>query len=306
MPQLIPEIIRGQDRKRLPQNLLLLGNVDYDVQLAKAKPNANTGTRKPGRTLSEDLIHFDPLSGAQAEIAAIERLYRRQIGAQGITILERAQAGKQVFLAEARRHRCLHAATHGFFIEDTLPPLMASGPPEKGRFGEMLLRPELAGLYPGLLSGLALAGANRSDKAGTFLEPDADDGILTAEEIGAQNLDGVELVVLSACETGLGKAAGGEGLLSLQRAFQSAGARAVVASLWSVPDEETRSLMEAFYENQWQKQMGVLRALREAQLRVLSGSPNRSVAQGDAQATLPPKRLSPQYWAAFVLSGDWR
>ena len=86
----------------------------------------------------------------------------------------------------------------------------------------MLLRPELAGLYPGLLSGLALAGANRSDKAGTFLEPDADDGILTAEEIGAQNLDGVELVVLSACETGLGKAAGGEGLLSLQRAFQSA------------------------------------------------------------------------------------
>jgi CHAT domain-containing protein/tetratricopeptide (TPR) repeat protein len=306
VPQLIPEIVRGRDRKRPPQNLLLLGNVDYDAQPAKGEPSAKTGARGPGRTLSEDLIHFDPLSGAQAEIAAIERLYRRQIGAQGITVLEQAQAGKQAFLAEARRHRCLHAATHGFFIEDNLPSLVASGPLEKGRFGEMLLRPELAGLYPGLLSGLALAGANWSDKAGTFLDPNADDGILTAEEIGAQNFDGMELVVLSACETGLGKAAGGEGLLSLQRAFQSAGARTVVASLWSVPDEETRSLMEAFYENQWQKQMGVLKALREAQLWVLSGGPSRSVARGDAQATLLPKRLSPQYWAAFVLSGDWR
>ena len=144
--------------------------------------------------------------------------------AQGITVLEQTQAGKQAFLAEARRHRWLHAATHGFFVEDQLPSPAASSPPEKDRFGEMLLRPELAGLYPGLLSGLALAGANRSDKAGTFLDPDADNGILTAEEIGAQNLDGVELVVLSACETGLGQAAGGEGLLSLQRAFQSAGA----------------------------------------------------------------------------------
>ena len=87
----------------------------------------------------------------------------------------------------------------------------------------MLGRPEAGGLHPGLLSGLALAGANRAGKPDT---PDADDGILTAEEIATQDLDGVQLVVLSACETGLGQAAGGEGLLGLQRAFQSAGARA--------------------------------------------------------------------------------
>ena len=128
MPQLIPEIIRGQDRKRLPQNLLLLGNVDYDVQLAKAKPNANTGTRKPGRTLSEDLIHFDPLSGGRPRSPPSSGSIAARSVAQGITILERAQAGKQVFLAEARRHRCLHAATHGFFIEDTLPPLIGVRP----------------------------------------------------------------------------------------------------------------------------------------------------------------------------------
>ena len=94
------------------------------------------------------------------------------------------------------------------------------------------------GHEPGLLSGLALAGANQAGRGRPA--SDADNGILTAEEIGAQNLDGVQLVMLSACETGLGKAAGGEGLLGLQRSFQSAGARAVVASLWKVPDEETQ------------------------------------------------------------------
>ena len=82
------------------------------------------------------------------------------------------------------------------------------------------------GWSPGLLSGLALAGANRGKEqmaADRASGEDVDTGILTAKEIGTLNLDGVDLVVLSACETGLGQAAGGEGLLGLQRAFQSAG-----------------------------------------------------------------------------------
>ena len=101
---------------------------------------------------------------------------------------------------------------------------------------------------------------------------DQDDGILTSEEIGTQNLDGVQLVMLSACETGLGKSAAGEGLLGLQRAFQSAGARTVVASLWSVPDDETRALMETFYTNLWQKHLTPLESLRQAQLAMLRGT----------------------------------
>jgi CHAT domain-containing protein len=108
------------------------------------------------------------------------------------------------------------------------------------------------------------------------------------------DLRGVELAVLSACETGLGVKSGGEGLLGLQRAFQIAGARGVVASLWSVPDEATRALMERFYANLWRKKMGRLEALREAQLWLLNK---------DAKGK---RRAPPSSWAAFVLSGDWR
>jgi CHAT domain-containing protein len=124
------------------------------------------------------------------------------------------------------------------------------------------------------------------------------------------NLGGADLVMLSACETGLGQTAGGEGLLGLQRAFQSAGARAVVASLWSVPDEETRALMEAFYTNLWQRKLSPLESLRRAQLDMLSRpigpGQQRGYQRLDAATSTPSGKRSPYSWAAFVLSGDWR
>ena len=114
----------------------------------------------------------------------------------------------------------------------------------------------------------------------------------------------MQLVVLSACETGLGQSAGGEGLLGLQRAFQAAGARTVVASLWKVPDAATRDLMERFYDNLWNKEMGKLESLREAQLWLLRERGARGLDL--IPSTTQPKRLPAYYWAAFVLSGDWR
>jgi CHAT domain-containing protein len=141
-----------------------------------------------------------------------------------------------------------------------------------------------------------------------------DDGILTALEVAELDLSGVELATLSACETGLGESAGGEGLLGLQRAFQVAGARSVVASLWKVPDGPTQALMERFYKNLWQEGMPRLEALREAQLWMLREGQMQGVVrrglepldrqpagEGDRPGCLPPR-----YWAAFVLSGDWR
>ncbi|HWB01231.1 MAG TPA: CHAT domain-containing protein, partial [Pirellulales bacterium] len=162
---------------------------------------------------------------------------------------------------------------------------------------------------PGLLSGLAFAGSNKPPENGH------DDGILTAMEVASLDLSQVDTVVLSACETGLGEVAGGEGLLGLQRAFEVAGAKTVVASLWKVPDRATQMLMTRFYQNLWQKKMPKLDALREAQLWMLRDVPkdqellaqaNRGV-DIDAPAEKPDSSsLSPRYWAAFVLSGDWR
>ena len=144
-------------------------------------------------------------------------------------------------------------------------------------------------LAPGLLSGLALAGANQPPEANVSRQRGSEagqeeNGILTAEEIGAMNLRGADLVVLSACETGLGEVAGGEGVLGLQRAFQAAGARTVVASLWQVSDQATRALMERFYENRWKNHLGALASLRERNCGCCargggSPSPRRPVAR---------------------------
>ena len=293
VPQMIPELVAETGRRELQKNLLLLGNVDYDAPSGKAQdgPPAGTlpahpptreysgtplgypaqepspsrppqSTRVPGAGAQPmvggaDLARFNPLPGTRGEIATIEKMYRQVgLGGAGLTLLDRSRANKAAFRAEAPRHRYLHMATHGFFVAEKQHSAAVDIPKAASRFGEMARGAATGGMNPGLLSGLALAGANRAAQAADFTDPDADDGILTAEEIGAMNLDGVQLVMLSACETGLGKAAGGEGLLGLQRAFQSAGTRTVVASLWSVPDEETRILMEEFYTNLWSRKLG--------------------------------------------------
>ncbi|HTQ37406.1 MAG TPA: tetratricopeptide repeat protein [Pirellulales bacterium] len=163
---------------------------------------------------------------------------------------------------------------------------------------------------PGLLSGIVLAGANAPPK------PDQDDGILTALEVSSLDLHGVDLAVLSACETGLGQTAGGEGTLGLQRAFQVAGAKTTISSLWSVDDAATQTLMVEFYKRLWDKDhpLGKLEALRQAQLEMLRHyDPHAAKLVGqnrgleiDAPASESGGRLSPKYWAPFVLSGDWR
>jgi CHAT domain-containing protein len=173
----------------------------------------------------------------------------------------------------------------------------------------------VTGENPGLLSGLVLAGANLPPKG------NGDDGILTASEVTELDLTGVELAILSACETGLGKTAGGEGIFGLQRAFQLAGARTVVASSWKVPDLSTKELMVRFYGNLWEKKMGKLEALREAQLWVMKegkaagldrGIDDESVVVKDTkkepikqEGSTKGEMLPPKYWAAWILSGAW-
>ena len=141
-----------------------------------------------------------------------------------------------------------------------------------------------------LRSGLVLAGANKLGEAA----PDdsaIDDGWLTAEEIAMMDLTGTDLVVLSACESGLGDVAYGEGVSGLRRAFLYAGARTLVTSLFKVPDKETSELMRDFYGG-LKAGKSKLDALRDAQLAMIK---RRREAHGAAH---------PFYWASFVLVGD--
>jgi len=136
-------------------------------------------------------------------------------------------------------------------------------------------------------------------------------------------LQNTELIVMSACDTGQGEVHSGEGLPGIQRAFQVAGVRTTVASVWKVDDTATQMLMEQFHTNLAGNRLSRLDALREAQLRLLhSGkdalreSAQRSIARGgdtrgadlviEQLDALRDDRLPPYYWAAFTLSGDWR
>jgi CHAT domain-containing protein len=143
---------------------------------------------------------------------------------------------------------------------------------------------------PLLLSGVALAGANRRAAA----QGDDEDGILTAEEVSGLDLSGVRWAVLSACNTGVGEVRAGEGVVGLRRAFQIAGARTVIMSLWSVDDEATRVWMHALYEGRLTRNLRTSDAVREASLSVLRSR------------RLAGLSTHPFYWAAFVAAGDWR
>jgi CHAT domain-containing protein len=145
-------------------------------------------------------------------------------------------------------------------------------------------------MNPLLLSGLVFAGANRQLASARG----NDTGILTAEEVVALDLQGTEWVVLSACDTGLGAITRSEGVLGLRRAFQIAGARTVIMSLWSVDDAATRAWMRGLYEARLQQQLSTADAVRAAGLRLLR------------QRRAAGQSTHPFYWAAFVAAGDWR
>jgi CHAT domain-containing protein len=185
--------------------------------------------------------------------------------------------------------RILHLATHGFFLPDQeWDPIenrrkrgTLSGGAGSGACG--ITKPVLEN--PLLRSGLALAGANTWCHGGSPPH-EAEDGILTAEDVSGLDLLETELVVLSACETGLGEVHTGEGVFGLRRAFVLAGARALVMSLWKVPDLETRELMEDFYRRILDERRPPAEALLEAQL------------------ALKKKYPDPLCWGAFIYQGD--
>jgi CHAT domain-containing protein len=180
--------------------------------------------------------------------------------------------------------RVLHIATHGYFFPDPQSEKVRS---ERVRSEEEeQMRDEKTfeiSENPMIRSGLVLAGGNHAWKTGKPLRAGREDGILTAYEISQMNLSNTELVVLSACETGLGDIQGNEGVYGLQRAFKIAGAKHLVMSLWQVPDFQTQAFMAAFYRHWLEDKMPVPEAFRATQSELRA-------QYGEAF-----------YWAGFVL-----
>ena len=178
--------------------------------------------------------------------------------------------------------RILHIATHGYFAADVKPDLTRANETFLGMQRRMVAE------NPLLRSGLFFAGAERTLNGQRKPGEVAENGILTAYEALNLDLTNTELVVLSACETGLGQIQNGEGVYGLQRAFRMAGARSVLMSLWKVDDQATQILMENFYKNWLVEGLTKHQALKKAQQTVRN----------------TPGKEAPSFWAAFVLIGE--
>ncbi len=264
--------------------LLITGGIKYGRrgELSPQASGENRGGLPP---------RWSRLSSTGREADAIAGLFEEMINddAAECTLLLGEKATEEEVKTGLSRHTHIHLATHGYFQSRGLPPeWKASGKDSVERARDSLDEAEMtiARFFPDLLSGLVFAGANAEPV------PGRDNGLLTSEEVKYLDLSGCELVVLSACETGLGRQKGGEGMMGLRRSFRQAGARTVISSLWQVRDDSTQELMERFYENLWLKKMGKLEALRKAQLWMLAR--NR---KEDGEAL-------PSTWGAFVLDGD--
>lgn len=293
-------------RRRDPGlGLLALGGPDFD-----AAPGVATATRSgvgagaadrlaayrgPLATCSDlRTMRFSPLPQSSVEVQELASLWADRVGStrgpldgEAVALVGAASTEGAV-KAGVRGRRVVHLATHGF----------VAGGDCASSFGDLqgakvaLAAQDLLGVVgddPLLLSGLALAGANRRSEVG----PDEEDGILTAQEIASLDFSQTEWVVLSACETGVGKVQSGEGILGLRRAFETAGAGTLIMSLWPVEDEATRRWMKALYEARLSGRT-TAESVREASLSILGARQREG------------KSTHPFFWGAFVAAGDWR
>lgn len=278
--------VSKSQKRVVPSSPVVLANPDFDARsgilLASDEAvgdDCETEDKSPRLGAIPANFRFRALPGTRAE--------GRAVGTRlGVRPLIGEDASKQAVL-QLRSPRLLHLATHGFFIG------APSGSPEE-RNRELCERstddtPLLMRImvYPLLRSGVALAGAN-TWLAGERPPSGAGNGLLLAEEVLSLDLRGTELVVLSACETGLGSIQVGEGIFGLRRVFRLAGAHCQVISLWRVFDDDAADLMERYYElvTKRTKPVGRAAALRQAQLE------------------MKKKRPHPARWGGFVCEGD--
>lgn len=251
----------------------LFGNPDFDILLTNSQINHLQLERDLNQLVFDKIkstVKISRLYGTQKEIEKIEDILKES--KSKIEVFTKANATEDN-LKIVQSPNILHIATHGYFLTNE------DASNTKKSIANLINDSYKIDSY--LKSGLLLAGAQNTLN-GKQLE-NSNNGILTAEEAKSLNLKDTELVVLSACETGLGDNLVGQGVVGLQRAFMIAGAKSVIMSLWSVSDEKTQELMTLFYTN-WIKK-------------------NMSKEESLFQAKIEMKKLYPDpfYWAGFVL-----
>lgn len=256
-------------------NAALYGDINYyeDVDLMAEKAKIYTlytsGEVLAARSLSRGT--WDLLPGTKEEVGTIAEMLRDK--GTSVYMLTQNDANEESFKGfDAHAPELMHIATHGFYF-----------PPEEDVTSSFFngLHSYTQKDYSMLYSGLLFAGCNNS-WTGKEIAEGVEDGILTADEISRLDLSGNKLIVLSACNTGLGDIDNVDGVFGLQRGLKRAGAKTILMSLWKVPDEETKELMRTFYKE------------------LLNGhTPHQSLKI--AQKQLIAKGKSPYYWAGFIL-----
>ena len=283
-------ILPGSSRREeAPTAQSQIGNRKSEIDLSLLTSAATPRQRFLSRSFRD--FKFTPVPDSENEA----RKAAAMLGTN--CILRLGASAREADLKAVSSPRVLHLATHGFFLTDqefkrtnglTENFLLAGSFPSAGGFpSRQSFAP--AGQdweNPLIRCGIALAGANRATGITNAL---AEDGILTGLEAALLNLQGTELVILSACDSGSGDVKIGEGVMSLRRAFTIAGAETVLASHWKVNDAATSALMTEFMRR-WRAGTPRGQAWREAQLSLLRSK----------------EFSNPYFWAAFTLTGQWR
>lgn len=259
-----------------PRNALVLGGIDYGADETETQTDSNTQQSTANalgsayRSMREHSWPYLPWTKKEAEdiYATLEKS-----GIQA-TLLEGREAREEnmkKYGAGTTSPAILHLATHGYFFPDADSAATTSF---------------IASKHPLIRSGLILAGANAA-WLGTNIPDASEDGILTAHEIAQLDLRNTDLVVLSACDTGLGDLEGNEGVYGLQRAFKLAGARYVIMSLWNVADKQSYEFMTTFYHEWLDNKKEIPTAFYTAQHKMRE------------QYKAP---FNPSLWAGFILA----
>ncbi len=275
-------LAEGLKETKVENSIIVMGGVNYDnipiIKDSIIEPNSEdlAMTENISRS-SVRLSKLEYLPGTKQEIENLQQILGNKKWL--VKTYSDNNASENNFKSELNYRNCsvLHIATHGFAFTDLFVK-------NKSQF-EDDYRPYRDSDNPMARCGLLLAGANNSwlGNADTMLSKTGEDGILSALEVSQLNLRKTKLVVLSACETGLGKIDGSEGTFGLKRAFKMAGVEQIIVSLWSVPDRETTELMTLFY-NDLSVTLSPVRSFEKAQKEMREKYPSE-----------------PEKWAGFVL-----